>query len=56
MVASCVRIQTTQNFRGTEKDREPGARPDALGTLGGVLQVIPPAIEEHGGDHESQQQ
>src|SRR2546428_4599138 len=45
-----------EDFRGAEKHREPGARPDALRPLGGVLEVIPPAIEEHDGHHEPQQQ
>src|SRR2546425_4974142 len=45
-----------EDFRGAEKDREPGARPDALRPLGGVLEVMPAAIEEHDGDHEPQQQ
>src|SRR6266851_1522791 len=45
-----------EDFRGAEKDREPGARPDALRPLGGVLEVMPPAIEEHDGNHEPQQQ
>jgi hypothetical protein len=46
---------TPEDFRGAQKDREPGARPDALGPLGGVPEMMPPAIEEHDGDHEPQE-
>src|SRR3989442_16017602 len=55
-VCSSDLTQTAQDFRGAEKDGEPGARADALRPLGGVLEVIPAAIEEHGGDHEPQEQ
>src|SRR5712692_10241996 len=47
---------TPEHFGNPEKDGEPGARPDVLRPLGGALEVIPPAIEEHGGHHESQEQ
>src|SRR5256886_10657570 len=46
---------TTEHFRGAEKDREPGARADALRPLDGVPEMIPAAIEEHHRDHEPQQ-
>src|SRR5207244_4946345 len=35
-----------EDFRGAEKDREPGARPDALRPLGGGPEVTPHALEE----------
>src|SRR3989441_3205616 len=44
------------HFRGAEKYREAGTRPDALRPLDGILEVVPTAIEEHNGDHETQQQ
>src|SRR5213083_2418311 len=44
------------HFRGAEKYREAGTRPDALRALDGIFEVIPTAIEEHNGDHEAQEQ
>src|SRR5947207_1588853 len=45
-----------RHFRGAQKHREPGARPDALGSLGGVPQMIAPAVEERSEEHTSELQ
>src|SRR6266566_379670 len=45
-----------EDLGSAQKDGETRARPDALCALGGMPQVIPAAIEEDDGDHQSQEQ
>src|SRR5713226_4313947 len=45
-----------EDLGSAQKDGETRGRTDALCALGGMFQVIPAAIEEDDGDHQSQEQ
>src|SRR5436190_1022823 len=48
--------QASEHLTGAEHDREAATDADALGTFGGVFEVIQAAGEEHHCDHQSQEQ